>query len=113
MPGEPAEHRIVADALGDLVVRQIETEPAHLFVDRGFGQQLAEHRPVQAERARLLGRDRPSHLADQLLQTVVVLLAELLDADFGAADLGQRRTSEALEYVADAPDREDDRDHAQ
>ena len=39
--------------------------------------------------------------------------AERIDADFGAADLGDGRGAEAAEDVADPPDREADRDQAQ
>ncbi len=113
LPGDAAEYRIVANALGDDLVGQVQSEPAHFFVDGGLGQQLSEQRTMQPERARLIGRYRPAQLTDQLLQTVIVLLTELLDADLGAADLGQRRGSEALENIADAPDRERDRDQAE
>ena len=74
----------------DLGVGQAEPQRAGALVERGFGDQLAEQLPVEAERARLVGRDRPAELAAELLQPVVVDLAELLDPDFGAADLGAR-----------------------
>ena len=45
----------------------------------GFGDHLPQM-PVEAERARLVRRDRPADLAAELLQPVVVDLAELLDA---------------------------------
>ena len=80
-----------------------------LLVERGLGDQLAEQLAVETERARLIRRDRTAELAAELLQAVVVDLAELLDRDFGAADLGDRGAAEAAENVADAPDREAER----
>ena len=61
---------------------------------------------VEAERARLVQGDRAAELAAELLQPVIVDLAELLDRDLGAPDLGDRRAAEAAENVADPPDRE-------
>ena len=65
---------------GDLGVGDAEPQLARPLVERGLGDELAEHLPVEAERARLVGRDRPAELAAELLQPVVVELAELLDA---------------------------------
>ena len=67
----------------------------------------------RAERARLVRRDRAAELAAELLQALVVDLAELVDGDLGAADLGDGRAAEAAEDVADAPDREADGDQAE
>ena len=67
---------------------------------------LAKNLPVEAKRGRLIRRQRMAQFPVDLLQTIVIGLAELLDRDFGAADLGQRRAAEAAENVVDAPDRE-------
>ena len=83
-----------------------------LLVDRGFGNQLSEQLAIEPAGACLIGRNRPPDLASQLLQAVVIELAKLLDRYFGAADRGHRVASKAAEYVADAPDRETDRDDA-
>ena len=48
-----------------------------------------EHLPVDAERGGLLGRQRMAELLAELLQTVVIGLAELVVLDFGIADLGK------------------------
>ena len=75
----------------------------------GLGEQL----PVETKRARLVRRDRAADAPGQLLQPVVIGLPELLDPDFGAADLGHRRLAEAAEDVADAPDGEADGDQSE
>jgi len=59
----------------------------------------------------LLPRDDPE-LAAELLQAIVVDLAELLCGNLGAADLGESRLPESLEDVGDAPDAEADDQHA-
>ena len=69
---------------------------------------LLQHLAIDAEGAGLLHRQRPAELAADLLQLVGVELAELLGRNLGAADLGQRRLSEPLEDVGDAPDAETD-----
>ena len=79
---------------------------AGLLVEHDFGDELADHLAVDAERARLLHGELAAELAAELLQPIVVDLAELLDRDLGVADLGDGRTAEAAENVADAPDRE-------
>src|SRR6201999_4481335 len=56
-----------------------------LFVERGFGQRLAQYLAVEAERPRLLGGEGTADLAPDLLDTVGVDLAELVHRDFGAA----------------------------
>ena len=68
---------------------------------------------MQTERACLVGGDRLADLPDQPLHLVVVGLPEPLDPDFGRADLGDGGGAEAAEDVADAPDREGDRDQTQ
>ena len=103
-----AKGRVAGDAVGDILVGKAEAQLARQFVERGFGDKLTEQLAVEAERARLIVRDRPAHALTELLQLVGVIGAELLDRDFGAADLGDRIHAEATEDVADAPDREGD-----
>ena len=83
------------------------------FVERGLGDQLAEDLAVEAGGARLLGGDGAAALAAQLPKLVVVVLAELFDGDFLAADLGHLVLAKTAENVADAPDREADGQHAE
>ena len=78
-----------------------------------FGDHLAEQLAVEAERPGLVGQDRAVQLAADLLQPVLVELAEGIDADFGAADLGDGGGAEAAEDVADAPNAEADGDQAE
>ena len=65
-----------------------EPQRPDALVEGEFGDHLADDLPVEPERARLLERDRPADLTADLLQPLVVDLAELLDADLGTADLG-------------------------
>ena len=97
----------------DLGVADVEPQRLRPLVDDGLGDHLGEQLPIEAERAGLIGQDRAAELAAELLQAVLVELAELLDADFGAADLGDRGLAEAAEDVADAPDAEADGDQAE
>ena len=113
LAGNAAEGRIVADLLRDQFVRQVEAELTDILVERCFRDHLAEQLPVQTERARLIGGDRLADLPDQPLHLFVVGLPEPLDADLGRADFGDGGGAEAAEDVADAPDRERDRDQAQ
>jgi hypothetical protein len=59
--------------------------------------------PIWRAWSRVIGRPRP----------FAVLLTELLYRDLGAADPRQARAAKAPENVADAPDREADRDQAE
>ena len=86
---------------------------ARALVERGLGDDLAQQLPVEAQRLGLVGQDRAVQLAAELLQPVLVELAEGIDADFGAADLGDGGGAEAAENVADAPDAEADGDQAE
>src|SRR4029077_17233427 len=107
------ERGIVHDLARDLSVRHVEAKLACALVERSFGHELAGELLVKSQEPRLVRRDRAAKLAAQLLDAVVIDLAELLGGDFGRADLGDRRAAEAAEDVADAPDREADRDHAE
>lgn len=105
------EVRILQDRLHGVGVGLAEPEPARVLVERCFGDRLLQHLAIDPDRARLIRRQRPAELAADLLQTVVIGLAELLGGDFGAADLGERRPAEAAEYVGNTPDSEaDDQD---
>ena len=109
---DAAESGIVGDAAGDLGVADAEMQGLGLLVERGFGHQLAEHLPVYAERARLVGRDRTVKLPSDLLQAFGVKLAELFDRYLGVADFDRRIDAEAAKNIADAPDREADNQSA-
>ncbi len=110
---QPAERRVLGDLPRHLGVAQAEPQLAGALVDHGVGDHLIEQLPVEAQRLRLVGQDRPVQLAAELLQPVLIELAERLDPDFGPADSRKRRLAEAAENVADAPDREADGDQAQ
>ena len=100
------------DALRDFLIGEAEPQLLGLFVERGFRDQLADQLPVEADGARLIGGDRPAGLSADALELVGVVLAELIDRNFGAADLGDRIRAEAAENIADAPDREADNEAA-
>ncbi len=75
------------------------------LVESGLGDHFTKHLPVEAKRAGLVGRQRMTKLAADLLQAVVVGLPELVGRDFGLADARQGPLAEAVENVVDAPDR--------
>ena len=108
LPVDAAKRRIVGDALGHVVVGNVEPELAGALVEGGLRDHLAEDLLLDAERAGLVGRDRTAELLADALQAFVVLLAELVDRNLGAADLGHGEDAEAAEDVADAPDAEAD-----
>jgi hypothetical protein len=103
---EAAEGRIFRDPPGDLGVGESESQLSGALVECGFRDQLSQQLLVEAERPRLIGRDGTPDLSAELLQTLVVDLAELLGADLRPADLGETRSAETPEDIADAPDRE-------
>ena len=80
---------------------------------RGFADELPHELLVEPHLPRLIQGDRAAELTAELLQPFAVELPELLDGDLGAADPRQARAAKALENVADAPDREADRDQAE
>ena len=57
-------------------------------------------------------RHRLSGLAAEVLQILVIGLAELLAGDFHLAHLRQETRVEAPEYIGDSPDREADSQQA-
>ena len=81
-PFEPAERRVLGDLPRHLGVAQAEPQLAGALVDHGVGDHLVEQLPVEAERARLVGQDRPAELAAELLQPVLIELAELSRSGF-------------------------------
>src|SRR5262249_2367696 len=103
LSGRAGEILVRGDLAGDLRVGKIEPELARALVERGFGHELAQQLPLEAERSRLIARDGAAELAAELLQVLAVGVAELLDADLGRADLRQARAAEAAGNVADAP----------
>ena len=105
---DPAERRVVLDVLHHIGIGHAEPELARPLVERGAGDHLAQDLLLEAERTRLVGRDRTAQLLAELLEPLIVLLAELVDRNLGAADLGDRRDAEPAENVADAPDAEAD-----
>ena len=113
LAGDALEARDIGDLPGDLGVADVEPQRARPLVEHGFGDHLAEQLAVEPQRLGLVGQDRAIQLAAELLQPVLVELAEGIDADLGAADLGDRGCAEAFEDVADAPDAEADGDQAE
>ena len=106
------EVRIAQDHAHGLGVGLAEAEAARLFIEGGFRQRLLQHRTIEAKGARLIRRQRTPVLAPDLLQTVGIDLAEIIDRDFGAPDRRDRRLAKAPENVGDAPDPEADDQHA-
>ena len=85
-----------------------KSQPARFLVQGCFRDGLLQHLTIEAEGAGLIHRQRAAELAPDLLQPVGIELAELVDRNLGAADRGQCRLAESLEYVGDAPDSETD-----
>ena len=108
LPVDAVKRRVVGDALGHVGVGNAEAELAGALVEGGLRDHLAEDLLLDAEGTGLVGRDRTAELLADALQAFVVLLAELVDRDLGAADLGHGKDAEAAENVADAPDAEAD-----
>ena len=82
------------------------------LIQRGFGDGLLQHLPVEPEGAGLFRGQRTAETAAELLQLVGIDLAELLGRNLGPADLGERRLAEPLEDVGDAPNCETDNQNA-
>ena len=108
----PLEIGVVQDHAPGFVVGLSEPEPLSLLVQRGLGNGLLQHLPVDPEGAGLFRRQGAAELPSDLLQLLGVELAELSDRDFGVADRGDRRLSESPEDIGDAPDAETDDQHA-
>ncbi len=109
--GNALEVRIGVDRPHDLGVRCPETHPPRFFVQGSFGDGLLQDLAIEAEGPGLIHRQRAAELAAELLQLVGVELPELFGRNFGLADRGQRRLSESLEDVGDAPHREAEDQH--
>ena len=110
--GGALEIRIAEDGAHGFGVGLREPLAPGVLVQRGLGHRLLQHLTIDAEGARLVGRQRLAELAADLLQPLGIELPELLSADFGAADLGCRRSPKALEDVGDTPDGEGQDQHA-
>ena len=106
------EIRIAEDEAHGLRIGLSKTQPPGVLVKGRLRDGLLQHLAVEAERAGLFHRQRTAELAADLLQAVGVELAELVERNFGVADLGQGRLSEAPENVGDAPDAETDDQYA-
>ncbi len=66
-----------------------------LLVEGGFRHHLRQHLLVHADGARLFHGQRLADLAAELLQPIIVDLAELFDGDLGAADRDHGRAAES------------------
>src|SRR5262249_3479292 len=91
------------------------THLPRLFVDCRLGHELADDLLLESEVMRLRRRDGMAQLAADLLEAIVVGLAELLDRNLGVADFRKARPPVAAENVADAPNSEGEHegsDHA-
>ena len=86
----PLEVRIVINRSHHLGVGLREAHAARVLVQSSFGNHGLQHLTVKAEGARLIHCQRTAELASDLLQPVGKSLTELLDGNFGTADLGQR-----------------------
>jgi hypothetical protein len=88
------------------------TAAPRFLIQRGFGNGLLQHLPVEPEGARLFRGQRTAEAAAELLQLFRVDLAKLLGRNLGLADRGERRLAEPLEDVGDTPDCETDDQNA-
>ena len=110
--GRPAERGIVHDQPGDFRIRKAQAHLARLLIDRRLGDELADDLLLEPQFMRLRRGDGMAQLATDLLEAVVVGLAELLDRNLGVADFGKARSPVAAENVADAPNAEGEDEEA-
>ena len=108
----PPEIGIAHDHAPGFGVGLSEPQPLSLLVQRGLGNGLLQHLPVNPERAGLFRCQGTAKLPADLLQLLGVEFAELSDRDIGVADRGHRRLSETPEDIGNAPDAETDDQHA-
>ena len=108
LPVHSLEIRIRENDAHGLCVGLSQSELAHLLVERRLGDGLLQHLTVEPEGTRLFLRQRTAELPPDLLQAIAIDLAELIQRDLGAADLGERRLPEPPEDVCNAPDTETD-----
>ncbi|MBA7668738.1 hypothetical protein ES703_76853 [subsurface metagenome] len=109
---ETLEVGIAGDHAHGFGVGLAEPHAAGFLIEGGFRHDLLQYLAVEAEQARLLLGQRPAELTAHLLQAIIVDLAEGLDRNLGAADLGELRLAEPLEDVGDAPDAKTDDQNA-
>ena len=77
-----SERPLFFDTARNLGVRNAKSHLPRALVETRFGNHFAKHSPVEAASLRLFGRNRLAHLAAELLQAVIISLAELLDRGF-------------------------------
>jgi len=102
------EGRIGGDHLGDLGIGKIEPELVRGFIEHDFRDDLPHDHAVEPHGAGLIRADGAAELAPILLKPLVVLGAERIDGDLGAAHLGHGGAAKSAKDVANAPDREAD-----
>ena len=105
LPGRAPERRIASDPPHNLGVVKAEAHLPRALVEAGLGDHFAKHLPVETDGFGLFRRERMADLAADPLHALVIGLAKLLDRNFGATNLGERRAAVAAENVVDAPDR--------
>ena len=105
---EPAETWVLQDVADDLIVADAEPKLARAFIEGRVGHQLLQHLTIEPEGACLFRRNRAPDLTLQLLQLVIVGLAELIGGDFHASNRRHCLSSTAAKDVGDAPDTESD-----
>src|SRR5262249_14002580 len=106
LAGWSAKRRIVHDQPGDFRVREAQAHLPRLLVDCRLGDDLVDDLLLDSELLRLRRSDRAAQFAADLLQAIVVGLAELPYADLGVADLRETRAPVAAENITDTPDAE-------
>ena len=105
---DAAKCRILHNPPPDLVVPNAEAQRARALVEGGLRHHLFQDLSIDAQSARLLGRDRATDLALELLQLVRVCLPKLFSRDLGVTHGRDGRAPAAPKNVGDAPDPEAD-----
>src|SRR6516162_3332514 len=108
LPVGALESRVRSDSPAYLAVRCGKSELPGPLVDHKIRHDLADDPAVEACRARLVEGNVLADLPAKLLEAVPIEILELIDRNFGAADLGEGRSAEPAENIVDAPDREAD-----
>ena len=108
--GGAGEHLLGLDGRRYIRVGQREAQALGVLIERGAGQQLGQHLPVETDLARLVVGDGALGLTLDALQRGLVFAAILRDTDFRVADLRQLVGPEIGEDVANAEEAEADHD---